>query len=135
MKILVRIVFALAILAAVILLVGLLLPEEHTAAVEARYRATPDEIYAIVADVEAAPAWRGDLQRVDVLSREGEPLTWREVSDRGTLTFVREVDQPGRRIVTRIVDEGQGHHAGMEAYARDLGARLGETVTPVRVPA
>lgn len=47
------------------------------------------------------------------------------------ITEAGEVSSPLYRVLSRVM----GHHAGMEAYARDLGARLGETTTPVRVPA
>jgi hypothetical protein len=108
MKIALRIIAGVVLLLLVVLLVGLILPESHTAAVEGRYRATPGEIYVAINDVQKGTSWRSGLERVEVLSAAGEPLRWRETAEWGTLTFVHESNDPGRRIVSRIVDEGQG---------------------------
>ena len=108
MKIVVYAAAGLAVLAALVLIAGLLLPTTHVAAVESRYRASASDIHAAINDVASAQSWRSGLERVDVLSEPGEPLMWREVADWGTLTFVQEVNEPGRRIVSRIVDEDQG---------------------------
>jgi hypothetical protein len=97
----------LALLAAIVLIAGLLLPTTHVAVVESRYRASASDIHAAINDVASAQTWRSGLEQVEVLSRPGEPLMWREVADWGTLTFVHDVNEPGRRIVSRIVDEGQ----------------------------
>lgn len=165
MRLLLRAALGLAAVALILLSIGFLLPREHIASVEARYRAAPGVVYDVIVDVPAAPAWRTGLERVELLSAAAEPLRWREVSDWGTLTYVQESAEPGRRVVSRIVDEGQGfggtwtfeldssaagttlritehgdvsnpiyrlmsramgYHEGMEQYARDLAARLGE---------
>ena len=108
MKIVLRIIAALVLLVIVVVLIGLLLPRTHTAAVEGRYRASPGQVYAAIDNVSNGPQWRTGLQRVEILSAAGEPMRWRETADWGTLTFVHESNDPGRRIVSRIVDEGQG---------------------------
>lgn len=108
MKIVVLVAAVIALLAAMVLIVGLLLPTTHVAVVESRYRASASDIHAAINDVASARAWRSGLEEVAVLSAPGEPLMWREVADWGTLTFVQEVNEPGCRIVSRIIDEGQG---------------------------
>lgn len=108
MRIAVYVAVVLIVLAALLLIVGLLLPTTHVVVVESRYRASASDIYATINDVGTAGTWRSGLEQVQVLSGPGEPLKWREVADWGTLTFVQEINEPDRRIVSRILDEGQG---------------------------
>jgi hypothetical protein len=96
--------------------VGALLPREHTAAVRVQLRQPPQRVYATIADVSAAPTWREELNGVEVLSPPGQPLRWRETGKFGELTFVRDEDVPGRRIVARIDDTSQGF-GGTWTYA------------------
>lgn len=99
---------ALAAIALLVYSVGAALPRDHVARVQARFAQPPERVFAAIADVEAAPAWRGDLERVEILSAEGEPLRWRETGRFGVLTFVREEEVSGRRLVGRIADTSQG---------------------------
>jgi hypothetical protein len=91
-----------------VFLAGAALPRDHVARVQARFAQPPERVFATIADVEAAPAWRGDLERVEILSAEGEPLRWRETGRFGDMTFVREEEVAGRRLVGRIADTSQG---------------------------
>jgi hypothetical protein len=99
---------ALLILFALVVAVGSLVPREHVAAVRATYRAAPDEVFRTIHDVARGAEWRGGLQRVEVIDTEGDRLRWRETADWGVLTFQHDEVVPGRRVVARIVDEGQG---------------------------
>jgi uncharacterized protein YndB with AHSA1/START domain len=106
MKILVRILAGLALLVVVVIAVGAALPKAHTAKVRTVITAPPESVYAAIADVERATAWRSGLEKVEVLSRN--PLQWRETAEWGTITFVRDEDAPPQRIVARIADESEG---------------------------
>lgn len=90
-----------------VVLIGALLPEGHTAAVSVQLAQPPESVFAAVTDVRAAPAWRRGLRRVEILSRAGEPLRWRETSASGNLTLEIEDWAPPRRLITRIDDAGQ----------------------------
>jgi hypothetical protein len=114
MRILLYIAAALVAVAVIILIIGFALPKAHTAAVQARFTAAPDRIYAVIADIENGTRWRTGLKKVEVLSRE--PLTWRETADWGTITFVRDEAIPNQLIRTRIADEDQGF-GGTWTYA------------------
>lgn len=98
----------LVLLAAAVVGVGMLVPREHVAAVRADYRAAPDEVFRAIHDVARFGEWRSGLQQVEVLETEGDLVRWRETADWGVLTFQHEEVVPGRRVVSRIVDEGQG---------------------------
>lgn len=100
------IVLILVALIGLVFLIGSLLPVAHTAIVRADYGVTPVEVLNAIADVEASPAWRDDIDSVTVLQRD--PLRWRESGKFGDLTFEREAFDPERRIVARIADTSQG---------------------------
>lgn len=99
---------AVVVLIAVVVGIGMTLPRAHSAAVRAHYAATPQQVYEVIHDVERGTEWRSGLQGVDVLPQTGEHPRWRETADWGTLVFERVEDIPPRRIVHRIVEEGQG---------------------------
>jgi uncharacterized protein YndB with AHSA1/START domain len=125
MKILLGVVAALIGVMLIVTAIGLLLPRNHTAAVDVTYAASPDAVYATLTDISRAPEWRTGLQRVEVLSSPGEPVRWRETADWGTITFVREADEPGRRLVSRIAEaDGFGGTWTYELDDAGAGTRL-----------
>lgn len=89
---------------AVIAIVGLLLPRDHTATTTAHINAAPDSVWQAVTDVRDFPRWRTGVRSVDVLSAEGA-LRWRENGSDGAITFERSEEERPHRLVTRIVDE------------------------------
>lgn len=94
--------------AAALYVAGTRLPVQHMAAVRLTVAAPLDDVFGVIRDVAAAPAWRSGLDRVEILSVEGEPLRWRETTSFGTLEFTTEAIDPPRRIVGRVRDpEGQ----------------------------
>ena len=99
---------AIALLAGVVLALGLATPRTHRAAVRATYAANQDAVFAAILDVAGGAEWRTGVKQVDLLSDPAQPASWREHSDWGTLTFVHEAVDPPHRIVSRIVDEDQG---------------------------
>jgi uncharacterized protein YndB with AHSA1/START domain len=104
MKWLLLAVGALVAIAAVVAIVGLLLPRDHTATTTAHIKATPESVWQAVTDVRDYPRWRTDVQSVDVLSANGA-LRWREHGSDGAMTFERSEERPPHHLVTRIVDE------------------------------
>jgi hypothetical protein len=99
---------ALAGLVLIVFLIGAALPQEHTATVRIRLNRPPARVYATLVNVTESTTWRSDLNAVEVISPEGEPLRWRESGKYGTITFTRDDDVPARRIVVRIDDTTQG---------------------------
>jgi uncharacterized protein YndB with AHSA1/START domain len=97
----------LAVLAAVVtivVVVGILLPKEHTARSHATFDAAPDTIWRALTDVEAFPSWRDDVSRVDVLPPSNGHRAWREIGKNGSITFEEVAADPSRRLVSRIAD-------------------------------
>ncbi|HYC92645.1 MAG TPA: SRPBCC family protein [Thermoanaerobaculia bacterium] len=102
MKIALGAVLALVLLVVVI---GALLPRQHTASRTLTLRRSPAEVYAVIRDFAATPAWRKDVKRVTLL----DASRFREESSHGTVTYEVVEDVPGQRLVTRIVDQDLGY--------------------------
>jgi hypothetical protein len=89
---------ALAIAAAIVVLIGAALPKEHVASRKILLRASPDEVFALI----AGPSdWRG--LKYELLTES--PLRWRETDSSGdAITYERMETSPSKRIVNRIAD-------------------------------
>jgi uncharacterized protein YndB with AHSA1/START domain len=96
-------VLALALL---VFLVGAFLPARHSVTVTREVAAPPDEVWAAISGVEEFPAWRPGVVRAERLEPIGGWPAWREDGPDGTLTFAVVAVEPGRMLVTEIVDEG-----------------------------
>jgi uncharacterized protein YndB with AHSA1/START domain len=93
--------------------VGAALPVAHSAQVSREVSGSPDEVWAVLNDVEEYPTWRSDVARVtrvaaDVTRADGSAgsRAWREEGSAGPLTLEVTESDPPRRLVTRIVDQG-----------------------------
>ena len=89
----------------VVVIVGALLPRDHTAAMSARVAATPDAIWSALTTPADFPSWRHDVKTVDVLAPTATGPSWREHSTQGAITFVIDIAEPPRRLVGRIADK------------------------------
>lgn len=105
MRIALIVVGVLVGLVVVIALVGATLPRDHVATMTTTVAAPPDKVWAAITDVAAFPTWRSDLRRVEIVTQS--PLLWREVSSQGPMTLAVEAFEPPRRMVARIVDQGE----------------------------
>jgi uncharacterized protein YndB with AHSA1/START domain len=104
MKWILIIVGSLVGLIVLIVIIGAVLPRDHVASVTATIPAPPDTVWAALTDVSSYPAWRGDVERIEMVSRPPAPLSWREHTKQGVLTLIVEASEPPRRLVTRIAD-------------------------------
>lgn len=96
-------VAALAALALIVAIAGWSLPVAHVATRQAALAAPPDAVWKIITDVEAFPAWRTDVKRVERVAG-ADALTWIEHGRSGALRLKVEASDPPRRLVTRIAD-------------------------------
>ncbi len=89
-----------------VVVIGLLLPKSHVAARCIAIHHPPEEVFRLISDVKAAPAWRPDVQNVELLGIVNGNLRFREKGGNGALTMeVVESNSPSR-MVTRIADPG-----------------------------
>jgi uncharacterized protein YndB with AHSA1/START domain len=93
----------LILLVAVIAAIGMTLPQNHVAARTVRVRQTPEQVFAIISDVEKMPAWRADVTRVEILPFDDGRMMFREHGS-DAVTYRVETSEPPRRRVVRIAD-------------------------------
>ena len=128
----------IVVLVVVVVVVGYALPVKHRATIVGTYRAAPETIYAVITDFAAAPSWRADVKRVELL-----PTGFKETTRNGTLTYAVEERVPNQHLVTRIAEDGEvynpvfrfvsrfviGLDTSLRKYHAALGKRLGEQPT------
>ena len=91
-------------LALLIALIGAMLPVKHHAARKARFRASPEAVYAILA---GPPDWRTGVKSFGLLQDEGGRKRWWEMDNHGQkVTFELVEAEPPRRLGTRIAEAG-----------------------------
>lgn len=93
-------------LALLLALVGMLLPREHTARAAIELAAAPERVWAIVSDFAGAARWRPDLESVRLESPAGGRLRFVETTGEGDTPFEVVSQDPPRRQVVRVVDDG-----------------------------
>ena len=89
-----------------VVVIGLLLPKSHVAARSLLLHRPPEEVFQLISDVRAAPAWRPDVQSVELLEPVNGHICFREKGRSGAITMeIVESNSPSR-MVTRIADPG-----------------------------
>lgn len=91
-------------LVALVALIGSRLPKTHAATREAQLPAPPDAVWQAITEVEAFPAWRTDVSRVERLTDRAGKKTWVEHGGNGRITFTVDRAEPPRLLVSRIAD-------------------------------
>lgn len=95
---------ALVLLVAAVALIGMMLPQNHVASRMVRVKQTPEQVFAIISDVEKVPTWRTDVKRVEILPfDESGRMMFREHGSDAVIYRV-EASEPPRRRVVRIAD-------------------------------
>ena len=92
-------------LIATVLLIGSLLPKQHSATRAASFHQPPETIWSAITDYSKFPEWRKSVTRVEALpSANGNP-SWREFDKYDhSLPFEIDESKPPQRLVTRIAD-------------------------------
>ena len=93
--------FMVAIVAALVI-GGLATPRAHAASRSTTFRASPEQVWAVIRDVGAYHTWRDDMIDVEVVASGSQ---WREITSSGSVLFGIVEDQPQQRLVARILDE------------------------------
>ena len=104
MKWLLVVVAVLVVLVGTVALIGLTLPQNHTASRSAHVNARPDSLWDIITDVERYPTWRKDLDSVHRV--EAPWLTWREISGSDRITYEATAFEKPGNFVAHIADRG-----------------------------
>jgi len=104
--IIVAIVIAIVV---VVLVIGALLPRDHVVSRSIVLHRSPGEVYQILRDFNAAPTWRSDVERMEMIPTADNHVRFREYAKHGAVTYDLVEDQPGERMVTRIADLNLGY--------------------------
>lgn len=105
MKILLITGGGLIVLIGVVLLVGSLLPEKHTASRSARFKQPTERVWETITDVARFTDWRSGLKAAEK-ERIGGKTRWKESGKYGTMMFEAVESRAPERLVTRIVGDG-----------------------------
>lgn len=82
-----------------IFIIGIFLPVKHTASLRIYLRAADSNVWRRIVDISEYPAWRRELQSVQVLTG----TSWVEVDKRGhKISYSMEVGESGRKLTTKI---------------------------------
>lgn len=93
---------AVVLLGILVTAVGYALPQNHIASVSGYVPRPPAAVFARITDVARYPAWRQDVDQLDVLS--SAPLTWREHSGGDVITYELVEQVRAERVVIQIAD-------------------------------
>ena len=94
----------LALLAGAAAAIGAMLPRRHHATRRARFRASPDAVYAVLA---GPPDWRTGVKSFGVLPEsDGRRRWWEEDSHGQKIAFELVEARPGERLQVRIAQAG-----------------------------
>ena len=105
MKWVFMVVIVLVGVAAAAWVIGLLLPQGHTAARTLRLKQRPEVVWSVVADSQAAPTWRLNVAKVERLADENGHPVWRETYKNGETLPLEIVESVApKRLVGRIAD-------------------------------
>jgi len=97
-------VLAFAVLFAVCWGIGTRVERTHAATVTVELGCPPERAWHLVRAIEESPRWRDDVESAARLAdRDGRPV-YEQTTAFGTLVYAVDVDEPPRRLVTRILD-------------------------------
>lgn len=105
MKWLLLVVVALVALVLIIVVIGALLPKDHTVTRAVRFRQPPAAIWQAITDYTKFPEWRRGVERVEPLPASLGKSGWVEyVKGAGRIPLAITESVPEKRLVTRIAD-------------------------------
>jgi len=111
----------------VLWVLGKSLPEEHEATVSMHLKAAPQEVFAVIADVDAQPSWAKGVTRVERLPDRGGHDTWRMFMGRNSFVLETTVKDPPV-LLTRTVEDDHKMFSGAWTYELLPGSGGGTTV-------
>ena len=104
MKWILWIVCGLVVIVGLMAGIGALLPRRHHATRKARYRVSPDALFAVLA---GPPEWRTGVKNYGLLpDQDGRKRWWEEDTHNQKITYELIESQPPTRLAIRIADAG-----------------------------
>ena len=88
----------------VVVVIGYALPKKHVAARAIALPTPPANVFALISDFQAAPAWRSDVRNVELLPPADGHFRFRETTKNGALTMELIESTAPQRMITKIAD-------------------------------
>lgn len=106
MKYLLTILGVVLLIPCIVWIIGMTLPQSHTAEISRQFEATPEEIFTLITDVEHFPNWRTNVDRVEIINDDEKSFQWREYyTNEDPLSFRIVESHENSMLVTEIADE------------------------------
>ena len=84
-----------------VVVIGTLLPRTHVASRSAVFKATPEQLFALI---DGPQTWRSNVKKYETVSIQDGRRQWRETDDHGqTITYEAVERHPPALLRTRIV--------------------------------
>jgi hypothetical protein len=108
------------------LIIGYLLPVKHKASIVVTVNATPDIVWQRITDINNYPAWRKDINSVELVS----PTEWIEINkDKQRLAMKRVIAEPIHRLMSQINDKNLPFGGTWEFVLQPRGNATDITIT------
>jgi polyketide cyclase/dehydrase/lipid transport protein len=114
MKILLILIAALVLSILAIVAIGALLPKRHVASRSASYRATPDQLFALIAGPQN---WRPDVTQYELLPCESGRELVRETSTKGETIDYELLDRTPPTLLKRRIASENLPYAGTWTFS------------------
>ncbi|HVT43832.1 MAG TPA: SRPBCC family protein [Thermoanaerobaculia bacterium] len=98
-----------AVVIGIVAFVGSRLPVSHVASRSILLPCSPEVVWSAISDFGAAPSWRSDVRRVDMLEPVDGRTRFREHGRHGAVTYEVSRAAPPELLITRIVDRDLGY--------------------------
>ena len=102
------IIGAIALVFAVMALLGSQLPSAHTVSRSIVLQQQRPNVYAVIRDFKSAPTWRSGVKSIEVIETPGQKLRFLEHGS-DDVTYEVTEDVPNQRMVTRILNTDLGY--------------------------
>lgn len=100
MKITLLVIGSVVLLVLAVIAIGILLPKHHVATRSAKFRARPEQLFALIA---GPPTWRPDVKHYELIPNPGGPEMWRETNSQGETIAYQVVERNAPTLLkTRI---------------------------------
>jgi uncharacterized membrane protein len=123
------IVIVIALVIALMALIGWRLPRQHSATRSILVHKSPETVYAIARDFGSMPRWRSDVKAVTVTTGPDGRVHFREDGKQGSVNYELAEDIPAQRMVTRITDTDLGYSGKWNYVFAAEGANTRVSIT------
>jgi len=101
MKLLLIGICTLVALVFIVVIMGMMLPKAHTASRSGVFKATPDELFALI---DGPQTWRSNVKKYEPVDAAEGRRQWRETDSHGqTITYEAVERHPPTLLKTRII--------------------------------